>query len=149
MIYWLDTEFSNWGGHVLSLALVAQDGRELYLALPDQDIDLGVSDFVRKNVLPHVETANAMPTRAPRQDWPGLIKNFLSMDSAVVIYADWPDDIRIFCECLITGPGTMVQISDLLFRYKRVEGGVPTLPGETAHNALSDARSFKAAVPFG
>jgi hypothetical protein len=57
-----------------------------------------------------------------------------------MIIADWPDDIRYFCEALITGPGQCINLHhqikfelDLSVNYNSL---VP-------HNALHDARAIK------
>jgi hypothetical protein len=61
---------------------------------------------------------------------------YLLQFQEITIVADWPDDIRYFCESLITGPGERISMPsrikfelDLDIEY---ESRVP-------HNALHDA----------
>lgn len=108
MRYYLDTEFNGYRGELISLALVREDGRELYLVthqLPD------VIPWVKENVIPILFAPGADDAVIWRTDLFGhQIASFLAEDAFPVIVADWPDDIRYFCECLITGPGEMVDV---------------------------------------
>lgn len=58
------------------------------------------------------------------------------------LFADWPDDIRYFCQALITAPGEMVNIPRLTFHIVRVDAYPTTLEGAVQHNALWDARAL-------
>ena len=51
--YFLDTEYNGWGGALLSLALVPDDGEELYLTL---DWDGALEPWVERNVIPYLDT---------------------------------------------------------------------------------------------
>ena len=53
MRYFLDTEYNGWGGALLSLALVPDDGEELYLTL---DWSGMLEPWVEQNVLPYLDT---------------------------------------------------------------------------------------------
>lgn len=57
MRYFLDTEFVDDGETIMliSLALVREDDRELYLELEFDDEKARAHDFVRENVLPHLQ----------------------------------------------------------------------------------------------
>ena len=50
--YFLDTEYNGWGGALLSLALVPDDGEELYLTL---DWDGPLEEWVERNVVPYLD----------------------------------------------------------------------------------------------
>ena len=52
MRYFLDTEYNGWGGALLSLALVPDDGEELYLTL---DWSGALDPWVEKNVTPYLD----------------------------------------------------------------------------------------------
>ncbi len=56
MRFWLDTEFDDGGREVelISLGVVAEDGREFYAISTDFD-PATVKPWVRENVLPHLE----------------------------------------------------------------------------------------------
>lgn len=144
MIYFLDTEFNEFGGDLISLALVSADGkRELYLAT---DCDSpGV--WVAANVMPIISMSGAHPAVIYSTEFGRHIAHFLRHDSAPVIVADWPDDIRYFCQALITAPGEMVNIPQLTFELRRVDAYPTTLEGAVQHNALWDARALRHCFP--
>lgn len=141
MKYYLDVEFSDFRGELISLALVGEDGCELHLlthSLPS------TNPWVRENVIPHLFAEGTDPT-IWRTDLFGVqIAKFLSGDILPIVIADWPDDVRYFCECLITGPGEMVDIPGIRFDIQRVDAYPTTLLGATQHNAMWDARALKA-----
>jgi hypothetical protein len=145
--YYLDTEFNGYRGELISMALVAEDGRELYLVshrLPN------TIPWVKDNVIPILFVKGADEATIWRVDLFGAqIANFMQDDLSPVIIADWPDDIRYFCECLITGPGEMVDIprdreGGIELVVERVDAYPTDLPGAVQHNALWDARALKA-----
>ena len=91
--------------------------------------------WVRENVVPHL----VLPPIS-RSDFQVALADYLWDVGPCVIVADWPDDIRYFCESLITGPGMMINLYhsiqfelDLTIQYESV---VP-------HNALHDARGIR------
>lgn len=143
MRYFLDCEFNAYRGELISLAMVAEDGRELYLVthrLPDN-----INPWVQENVIPILFAPGTSP-RSWRPDLFGVqIADFMHGDMTPTIIADWPDDIRYLCECLITGPGEMVQSApSLAFIVERVDAYPTELPGAVQHNALWDARALRA-----
>lgn len=141
MKYFLDCEFNGFQGELISLALVGEDGRELYLAthrLPAETVP-----WVKENVVSVLFAEGTSPTTW-RTDLFGVqIAKFLQGDILPHIVADWPDDIRYFCECLITGPGEMVNIPTVRFDVERVDAYPTELPGAVQHNALWDARALR------
>ena len=52
MRYFLDTEYNGWGGALLSLALVPEDGEELYLTL---DWSGSLEQWVERHVVPYLD----------------------------------------------------------------------------------------------
>lgn len=140
MRYYLDTEFNGFGGELISLALVREDAVEMYLATETVYV---WHEWVEKNVIPFIDLAWAHPYYAPVGMFGEAIANFLHGDEAPTIIADWPDDIRYFCQCLITGPGQMVAIPQIDFWLQRVDSYPTTLPGAVQHNALWDARALR------
>ena len=52
MRYFLDTEFNGFGGALLSLALVPEDGQEFYVTL---ECDDPVFPWVERNVVPYLD----------------------------------------------------------------------------------------------
>lgn len=139
MRYFLDCEFNGYRGELISLALVREDGYEMYLAKPRLR---KMDPWVEKNVEPIVTLNDACPQVA--EVFASRIQSFLNDDPNPIIVADWPDDIRYFCECLITGPGKMVNSAPTIqFEVQRVDAYPTELPGAVQHNALWDARALR------
>jgi hypothetical protein len=139
MKHFLDTEFNGMGGDLISLALVSEDNRELYVAIPCHNPD----PWVAAHVMPVVECSSAVPTLIYRDRLGIMIAAFLMKDTSPTIVADWPDDIAYFCKALIVGPGEMVNIQSLSFEMIRVDSYPTELPGAVQHNALWDARALR------
>ena len=146
MRYFLDTEFNGFGGELISLALVREDGESLYLVYPEPLERYDV--WVQKNVMPILwSNPSPLPGMAHklklRKDGGALIQKFLYGDPNPLIITDWPDDIRYFCQELITGPGTMINIPQLSFQMVRVDAYPTTLEGAVHHNSWWDAMALR------
>lgn len=142
MRYFLDTEFNEFGGDLISLALVSEDGeRELYVATDCPK----PGEWVKENVIPILSAHDAHPYPVKSDQFGHAIRWFLKDDKLPTIIADWPDDIRYFCQALITGPGQMVAIARLQFQMIRIDSYPTELPGAVQHNALWDARALRRA----
>ena len=134
MRLFLDTEFNGFGGGLISMALVPEDGaiREFYKELEMRE---QLEPWVRDNVVPHL-----VLVPSSYNEFQQSLAQYLREIGECTIIADWPDDIRYFCEALITGPGEMISFKhtikfelDLGINYESL---VP-------HNALHDARAIK------
>lgn len=139
MRYFLDTEFNGMGGALISLALVSDSGRELYMA----SACYSPIPWVAANVMPIVGCPGATPILIPAAAFGKLIAEFLCMDTNPLIVADWPDDISYFCKTLIVGPGQMVNLAGVRFEMVRVDSYPTALPDAVQHNALWDARALR------
>lgn len=145
--YYLDTEFNGMGGDLISLALVADDGRELYLATKCYN----PVPWVAANVMPIIGLEGAHPFYVKPHQFSEAIQGFLSDSIYPAVIADWPDDIRYFCQCLIIGPGRMINIPSIKMinipsiklELVRVDAYPTTLAGAVQHNALWDARALR------
>jgi hypothetical protein len=142
MRYFLDTEYNGWGGALLSLALVPDDGEELYLTL---DWDGALEPWVERHVVPYLDTVPEpmVSPRLGRADAARAVSHFLAGDSEPLIVADWPEDIAQFNALLLTGPGTMVEVPPLTFRFIELSGFSTAANSKVPHNALHDARSLR------
>ena len=130
----LDTEFNGFGGKLISLALVPEDPSilEFYREIEMKD---QLEPWVKENVIPHLITVPCSHSQFQND-----LASYLWGIGNCTIVADWPDDIRYFCESLIVGPGQMINILskinfelDLHIDY---DSAVP-------HNALHDARAIR------
>ena len=91
--------------------------------------------WVRENVMPHL-----IMIPCSHHDFQQALAQYLWEVGDCTIIADWPDDIRHFCESLVTGPGERISMPsrikfelDLDIEYESL---VP-------HMALHDARAIK------
>ena len=142
MRYFLDTEFNGFGGALLSLALVPEDGTEFYTTLACDD---DVLPWVERHVIPYLDhvPVGLVSERVSRRDAAAELSHYLAVDPAPVIVADWPEDIAQFCNLLMTGPGEMVPVPPLTFQLVPLGGFSTAANSAVPHNALHDARALK------
>jgi len=141
--YFLDTEFNGFGGELLSLALVPEDGAdEFYVTLK---CDAGLLAWVEQNVAPFLDhvPASLQSPRLSRRDVAISVSQYLAMDPEPLIVADWPEDISQFCNLLMTGPGEMVPVPPLAFQLLPLGGFSTAANSAVPHNALHDARALR------
>lgn len=136
MRMWIDTEFNEYKGSLISLALVADDGREWYGVRYCDDPGW----WVREHVMPHL-------IQEPERDTVLRVRlaTFLNQFDSVHIVSDWPGDIAHLCNFLEYAPGERVGPDSMTFEVRR------DLPDTAAtsvipHNALEDARALARAV---
>ena len=142
MDYFLDTEFNGFFGELISLALVREDGESLYIIYK---IESELDPWVRDNVVPILATdkcENRIIAKT-RLEGANAIAKFLKGDSVPYIITDWPDDVKYFCQAIITGPGVMASIPRVVFDIVRVDAYPTTLEGAVQHNAWWDALALK------
>lgn len=142
MRYFLDTEFNGFGGALLSLALVPDDGEEYYATLECGD---PLHPWVERHVLPYLDSV-PFALRSPRLslvDAAQALAAYLAPDPQPELLADWPDDIAHFCRLLMTGPGLMVPVPPLRFQLISLPGFSTAANSAVPHNALHDARSLR------
>jgi hypothetical protein len=146
MRYYLDTEFNEFGGDLISLALVRDDGESLYLVYPDLE---EYGPWVKENVVPILWSIPSPLTGMSykledHKEGAYHIQEFLHGDPHPVILTDWPDDIRYFCQAIITGPGMMINTGpSIVFQMVRVDAYPTTLEDAVQHNAWWDAMALR------
>ena len=140
--YFLDTEYNGWGGALLSLALVPEEGEELYITL---DWDGALEDWVERNVVPYLDTVSEalVSPRMSRPDAARTLAHYLAGDPDPLIVADWPEDIAQLSNLLVTGPGIMAEVPALTFRFLPLSGFSTAANSKVPHNALHDARALR------
>ena len=142
MRYFLDTEYNGWGGALLSLALVPDDGEELYITLDWQG---QLEEWVDRHVVPYLDTVpdSFISPRMNRLDAARTVAHYLDGDPQPLIVADWPEDLALFNALLLTGPGAMVEVPRLRFEYRPLAGFSTAAHSQVPHNALHDARALR------
>lgn len=132
MRLWIDTEFNEFRGALISLALVDEVGREFYEVLECKK----PGPWVAANVMPILGQAPIpMPLFQRR------LQAWLSLYPFIHVIADWPEDIEHFCCALIAGPGQRINTPPLFMEVRRDLDATSQLP----HNALADAKANRLA----
>lgn len=130
MIMTLDCEFNSFGGELISMALVAQDGEEFYEVLKYAHMD--IDPWVAEHVIPIL---NKEPVSLFA--FQHKLEKFLCQYETPVVVADWHQDISYLCDAIITGPGMRLRTPDMTMVVKDIEA-----PSKLPHNALEDARGI-------
>lgn len=138
MRYYLDCEFDGFGGALISLALVREDGNSVSYVVQDWADD----PWVQANVIPILWKANASTRLWTPEEAAMDVARFLEHDDEPLIIADWPADIRYFCGLIEFPGGNMAPIPSLRFEVARVDAYPTTLPGAVQHNAWWDAMAL-------
>lgn len=164
MKYYVDFEFTRFEGEIISVGIVSETGKELYLALSDEVLEEErkqrlIDPWVVKNVIPIIDeycfdpSKDAVSERFNRRKdikevWPQRIYQFMlecqGKSEPVTFITDWFEDVKLISGLMITGPGTAVNILHATFVVNRLINTYPTmLEGAVQHNALWDARVIK------
>lgn len=131
MNIFIDGEWNSYGGELISLALVAEDGRSFYEVLGCDNPD----PWVAENVMSKLGKPSI--TIQELQEQLELFLRQFEFDSVHII-ADWPEDIMWFCKVLVTGPGTRLDTPPLTMEVLRVD-----TVSKNPHNALADATALR------
>ena len=131
MRVFIDGEWNSYGGDLISLALVAEDGRSFYGVLGCDKPD----PWVAENVMPKL--GKPWITLEILQEQLEIFLRQFEFDSVHII-ADWPEDIMWFCKVLVTGPGTRLNTPPLTMEVLRVD-----TVSKNPHNALADAMALR------
>lgn len=147
MKYFIDTEFNEWGGELISLALIREDNESIYITYKMKDEP---GPWVKEHVMPILWS---IPSPLPGMAYKDLthieaamvIANFLNYSAEVPhIIADWPSDIQYLCQALIVGSGQTVNIRQYTMEVNRdLNYNSTEVPGAIAHNAWWDAKCIK------
>lgn len=146
MKMWFDTEFIE-DGHtieLISIGVVSEDGRSLYREFHFDEAK--ASDWVRKNVFPHLNGE-----RQDRYDIRREIVEFMGEKPEIWAYYadyDWVALCQLFGTMMDLPKGWPMHCRDIKQLCDDV--GNPELPkqGKGEHNALTDARWNKLAWEF-
>lgn len=127
---YIDTEFNEFKGELISMALVAEDGNEFYEVLDCPN----PSSWVAQHVMPFLE-------RDPvdKQIFQTKLQQFLFQYKWIHLIADWPEDIKHFCDALITGPGMCLNHPRITMEIRQ---DLSSVDSKVPHNALHDARAI-------
>ncbi len=128
----IDCEFNGWRGELISMALVSQCGREFYMAMiPTQILD----PWVKENVIPVLQTEPC-----EQSEFTSALQCYLNSFDAIQLFADWPDDIKYFFDCLVVGPGEKIKTPPIA---AHIRDWMHSRDSVVPHNALHDARAIR------
>lgn len=129
MKLFLDCEYNDFGGELISMALVSEGGHEWYEVVPCEN----PSEWVAKNVIPIL---GKPPVSILTMQ--SSLYCFLGRFDAVHVVADWPEDIAHFCKALIVSAGKRLNTPPLTLEIVRIDA-----ESDVPHNALHDARGIR------
>ena len=134
----IDCEFNGFNGQLISMALVPEYPHiiEPFYEVIDHDWpNYIIDEWVKNNVIPFL---NKVPISY--NDFQTKLKHYLGNFVKVELIADWPDDIKYFCQSLITKPGEMFTTPIITMTYDRTTSASKSL---IPHNALQDAIAIR------
>ncbi len=134
MKLFLDCEFTNFQGHLISMALIDENGKSFYEVVNFNEVDC--HEWVLDNVIPIL-----LKQPMPYEDFQRSLRTFLRQYDTIEVIADWPEDFWHFTQALLTGPGMMMDIPKLTMTMERRLDYVSDIP----HNALEDAIAIRKA----
>lgn len=158
MQYYVDFEFTRFEGDIISVGIVSETGKELYLALDDEVLEEErkqnlIDPWVVKNVIPIIDVPGAESERYHHRSdiknkWPLRIYQYLlqtqnNVRTPATFVTDWWEDVKLMAGLMITGPGTCINVPHGTFVVTRADTYPTTLEGAVQHNALWDARVLK------
>ncbi|MBU0500011.1 MAG: 3'-5' exoribonuclease [Gammaproteobacteria bacterium] len=142
MRYWFDTEFHDDGRHLalISIGVVAEDGREYYAVSSDYDPDRA-TDWLVRNVLPQLGDVEKKSRQLIRQE----LQAFFAEGARPEFWADCGEYDWIILRQLF---GTLTDWPEgwpflaMDVEQWRIQSGAPPFPPQQTghHNALADAR---------
>ena len=148
MKYFFDTEFIEDGPlvHLVSIGVVSDDGRELYLESSDAPLDRA-NDFVVEHVLPHLGPADK---RISNDDIRRELKTFVGDDDP--LFVAWYPTYDWYLVCRLFGG--MGELPWRMYCYdlqqhmdSKMAVELPPMPDDQ-HHALADARWCREAWNF-
>ena len=134
MKIYLDTEFNGFGGELISIGMVGINmhgtTKEFYQVTHCNN----PTPWVYENVIPNL---GKLPI--DRECMQALMQMWLAQFGDCVVVADWPEDIKHFCDLMIVGPRQCMSTPRITFELRRDAMPVSSL----SHNALADARALR------
>ena len=141
MRYWFDTEFDERDAiiHLISIGIVAEDGREYYAISSDYDPSQA-SHWLIRNVLPHLEGKPKKPLTVIRQEVLAFLQPAPREIWAYFGEYDWIV-LRQLMGHMLDWPNGW-PLSHMNLEQLRLHLGAPKLPEQESslHDALADAR---------
>lgn len=132
MRIFLDCEFNQQEGGLISMGMITEDGSEFYEVVECPET---IAPWVKENVMPILEK-----DPIPYLEFQKRLKTFLKKFPKVDIIADYPDDISRLCIAMIEGPGEWMMVQPITFE---IDDRLSAKGSILKHNAISDARALR------
>lgn len=143
--FYIDCEFNGHCGELLSMAIIPEAERGLYLCVADAPKDM--DPWVAANVWPLVHMRLPIgKTVAYLDDFGHFIRRFIGKSEHPVIVADSPVDIGRFCAAVSTGQDggwSSTDYSRMTFEVHNVDCYPTDVPDAIQHNAYWDAIALR------
>lgn len=143
MNIYLDCEWTDFNGELISLALVPENHSipEFYREIITTK---NPCQWVKENVIPHLGMHGEskidykqFQTELANYFYNKIYPNMAhSSEYKVNIIADWPEDISTFCKALITGPGERLAVQNFKFELNFNINYVSSVPHHAFYDAL-------------
>ena len=135
MRIYIDTEFNGFGGELISLALVTENGQEWYECLPYHGKEF--NPWVMEHVIPILGKDALAPS-----EFQASLAEFIGEFDGCEFIGDHPADFTHLCRLMdnISAENDFripIECTMMLLR------GSPEIAPEVPHNALSDARALR------
>ncbi len=141
MNIFLDTEFNAFGGELISLAMVADNGDEWYEVA---GIPASPHPWVQEHVIPHLAIGLHRGLPLTRTAFTQSFSRWVYAHQAATFVADWPADLEHFHNLLAWGGSENGWRVPGIYRTLLVDRpGDEGYVSEILHNALSDARALR------
>ena len=144
--FYIDCEFDGHNGPLISMGIIREDGRDLYIMVESHPRNL----WVLENVVPVLERHSAYVTWVcPPNLVGGAIRSFIGLCECPVIIADSPVDIARFCAAISTsedGDWQSTNYRAMRFEVHNVDCYPNDIEGAVQHNAWWDAVSLRYAL---
>lgn len=128
----IDTEFNGFNGQLISMALVTKDGNEFYSVLDCKN----PIEWVKNNVIPVLNQEPEIHYAA----FQAKLQEYLMQFDEITLIADWPEDIKHFCQSLILRPGKSMNLPTI---NMVIDPNIHSIFSKIRHNALEDARAIR------
>lgn len=138
MNIYIDCEFNGFGGELISMALVAEDGKEWYGVLPPLAVD-SYDSWVKENVLPFLRRSEATANFPSLEEFRESFRSFMIQFDEPVIVSDWYTDLHHFLSCF---QGRDHTGSFNYSCHMILDMSLSSEDSEVPHNALYDARAI-------
>lgn len=144
--FYIDCEFDGHDGPLLSIAMVREDGKSIYITV----VEAAEDPWVIENVVSVLSEHKADEGYNMYQEDVGpYLLDFMSSCQNPTIIADSPVDIGRFCRAISTsfdGGWQSTDFPQMTFIVRNVDCYPTTLEGAVQHNAWWDAMALRATL---